>query len=287
MLAVLKRELRAYFTTPTGYVFMGLFLLVAGFFFAYTHLFTGSSYYTNFLQNILFIYLFAIPLLTMRLISEDRRRKTDQLLLTSPVKISGIVLGKYFAAFALYLMTLLVTVLYAVIVAVYGDLAVWETLGAYIGFILIGGAFISIGLMVSALTENQVSSAFFTFFALLFIWLIDLVQQVVPQDLVAGFIFTLFAGVGIAVFFFLNTRNLWVTLGVGVLALGAAVVAFLVDNTLFQGLIGRVLEWFSLLGRFEDFNLGILSLDGIVYYLSFTAVFLFITVRVLEKRRWA
>ena len=95
MIAILKRELKSYFLTPIGYLYMGFFLLVAGVFFAFGNLFTRSSYFTSFLGGILFVYLFAIPLLTMRLFSEERRQKTDQLLLTSPISVVEIVLGKY------------------------------------------------------------------------------------------------------------------------------------------------------------------------------------------------
>ncbi|MCL2319219.1 MAG: ABC transporter permease subunit, partial [Treponema sp.] len=131
MLAIFKREIKAYFLTPIGYLYMGLFLLLTGIFYTFNNLFSQSSQFTGFLGSILFIYLFAIPLLTMRLFSEEKRQKTDQLLLTSPVSITGIVCGKFLAAMAVYCGTLLVTVAYAVVIAVYGDLQTWETLGSY------------------------------------------------------------------------------------------------------------------------------------------------------------
>ncbi|HKJ86775.1 MAG TPA: ABC transporter permease [Spirochaetia bacterium] len=287
MIAIMSREFRTYFQTPTGYIFMGLFLLVSGFFFTLGNLISGSSYFTSFLQSVLFIYLLAIPLLTMRLLSEERRQKTDQLLLTSPITVTDIVLGKFFAAFIVFLLTLLVTVLYAIVVGIFGDLAVWQTVGGYIGFSLLGASFISVGVLISAVSENQVSAAFFTFFALLLIWFLNLVKSVAPVDPVSGTIFAAVVVVGLAAFFFANTRS-WIASGAVVLV-GAAtiVVLHLFSPDVFNGLIAEVLDWFSLLERFDAFTLGLVKLEEVVFYLSFTSIFLFVTVRLIEKRRWA
>ncbi len=287
MIAIMSREFRTYFQTPTGYIFMGLFLLVSGFFFTLGNLISGSSYFTSFLQSILFIYLLAIPLLTMRLLSEERRQKTDQLLLTSPISVTDIVLGKFFAAFIVFLLTLLVTVLYAVVVGIFGDLAVWQTVGGYIGFSLLGASFISVGVLISAVSENQVSAAFFTFFALLLIWFLNLVKSVAPIDPISGTIFAAVVVVGLAAFFFANTRS-WIAAG-AVVIVGAAtiVILHLFSPQVFNGLIAEVLDWFSLLERFDAFTLGLVKLEEVVFYLSFTSMFLFVTVRLIEKRRWA
>ena len=287
MIAIMIREFRTYFQTPIGYIFMGLFLLVSGFFFTFGNLLNNSSYYTNFLGSILFLYLFAVPLLTMRLLSEERRQRTDQLLLTSPITVGDIVLGKFFAAMLVFLATLLVTVLYAVVVGFFGDLAVWQTVGGYIGFALLGSSFIALGVLVSAVSENQVSAAFFTFFSLLFIWFLNLVKSVAPTDTVSSTIFAAALVLVFTGFLFANTRN-WITAGVSVL-LGAGVIVLLhfVAPAVYNGLIPTVLDWFSLLDRYDPFTLGLLKVQEVVFYLSFTAIFLFMTVRMIEKRRWA
>jgi ABC-2 type transport system permease protein len=287
MIAIMKRELRMYFQTPIGYVFMGLFLLLSAFFFAMGNMRNGSSYYASFLGTILFLHIFSVPLLTMRLLSEERKQRTDQLLLTSPITVTGIVIGKFLAAFCVFVITLAVTILYAVVVAVFGDLAFWETVGGYIGFALIGASFISIGVAVSAISENQVSAAFFTFFSLLLIWFLDLIKGVAPADVLSGTIFAAALGIGVALFFFFNTRN-WIVTGVVALLAGGAIgVIHLIDGSLFEDLISEVLGWISLLDRFDSFTLGIVKLADVVFYLSFTAVFLFIATRLIEKRRWA
>jgi ABC-2 type transport system permease protein len=286
-MAIMTREFRTYFQTPTGYIFAGLFLLVSGFFFAFGNLLNGSSYFNSFLQSILFLYLFAVPLLTMRLLSEERRQRTDQLLLTSPITVTQIVLGKFFAAFVVFLITLLVTVLYAVVVAIFGDLSVSETVGGYIGFALLGASFISIGVLVSAVSENQVTAAFFTFFALLFIWFLNLVKSVAPTDPISSTIFAAAIVLGIAAFFFANTRS-WIASGAVVVAGAITIVLLhLFQPMVFDGLIQNALDWFSLLERYDTFSLGLIQIDEVVFYLSFTALFLFVTVRLIEKRRWA
>ena len=287
MIAIMMRELRTYFQTPVGYIFTGLFLLVSGLFFTVGNLLSGSSYFTSFLQSILFLYLFAVPLLTMRLLSEERKQRTDQLLLTSPITVTDIVVGKFLAAFVVFLATLIVTVCYAIVVAIFGDLAVWQTVGGYVGFVLLGSSFIAIGVLVSAVSESQVSAAFSTFFVLLLIWFLNLIRSIAPQDALSSTMFAVGIAIGLAAFFYTNTES-WITAGV-VAAVGAVTIVtlHLVQPAVFWGLIGRTLDWFSLIERFYGFTLGLIEVEEVVFYLSFTSIVLFVTVRVIEKRRWA
>ncbi len=161
MLAVFRRELRAYFASPIGFTFVGFFILLAGVFFAISNLLSGNPNYTGVLGSITFIFLFVVPILTMRLISEETRQKTDQLLITSPLSITGIVLGKYLAAVGVFFITLVITVIYPVIMSFFAlaGLAWWEILGSYIGFFLLGSSFISVGLFFSSMTDNQLIAA--------------------------------------------------------------------------------------------------------------------------------
>lgn len=286
MIAILKRELKSYFLTPIGYIYMGFFLLIAGVFFTFGNLFTRSSYFTSFLGGILFVYLFAIPLLTMRLFSEERRQKTDQLLLTSPVSIPEIVLGKFLAAFTVYLITLAVTVMYAVVVGVFGDLALWETVGSYIGFIFLGSCYIAVGIFISAGTENQLTSALVSFFSLLLVWLIDPISQSVPADLVAGIVFAAFLAAAVCLYLYVNTRNFYIVIAAALFGALLITALYFIDKGLYIGFIRKFLNWFSLNKRYENFSMGMLKVDSLVYYLSFSGLFLFLTVRLIEKRRW-
>lgn len=288
MIAVYKRELRAYFTSSIGYIFMGFFLLLSGFFFAMTNLFPSNPNYTAVLGSITFIFLIVVPILTMRLMPDDKRQRTDQLLLTSPLSLAGIVLGKYFAAVTVFLMTLLVTVLYPIILSFFGNIAVWEIMGGYIGFMLLGSAFIAIGLFVSSLTENQVVAAVITFSALLFMWIIDWISQGLPTDITSGLIFAAILALGAGVFVYFNTRNIYIGVATSLLGGGAIGLTYFLGNKFFfEGFIVRIFDWFSLIKRYDEFQLGVLSLGPIVYYLSFIAAFVYLTMRVLEKKRWS
>lgn len=286
MFAVFKRELRTYFQTSIGFIYMGFFLLLTGLFFTFGNLMSQSSRFTSFLGNILLIFLFAVPLLTMRLFSEEKRQKTDQLLLTSPVSIAGIVCGKFFAAFAMYTGTLLITALYAVVINLYGDLQTWETVGSYIGFIFLGASYIAIGIFVSAGTENQLSAALVSFFVLMIIWILDPIAQMVPSDTKSGIISAAVLLAAVLLFLYFNTRNL-IIVAAAALAGGLVLGAFyLFKQDVFFGFMQKFLAWFSLNRRYNSFSMGLLQFDSLLYYASFSGFFLFLTVRLIEKRRW-
>ncbi|WHH60239.1 ABC transporter permease [Petroclostridium sp. X23] len=234
MVAILKRELKAYFFSPIGYIFIGFFLLLSGFFFAATNLFTMTADMKQMFGNLSIVFLFLVPVLTMRLISEEKKTKTDQLLFTSPVSVTGIVLGKYLAAVSVFFVTLLITGAYPVILYFFSKPALGEILAGYLGFFLMGTSFIAVGLFISALTENQITAAVASFGTLLLLWLMDWVVPFIQNPYAV-----------------------------------------------------KALEWLSILRRFQDFVIGVLSLSPIIYYISFSAAFVFLTIRVLEKRRWS
>ena len=160
----------------------------------------------------------------MRLFADEKRQRTDQLLMTVPVSVAGIVLGKYFAAVGVFLFTLLITILYPVTMSFFGRLPVWEILGGYVGFFLLGCTFIAVGMLMSSLTDNQVIAAVSTFAALLLMWIIDFVQNGVPAGTVPGVVFASALGVLLALWVYLATRNLVIT-GATVVIVAAVIVA--------------------------------------------------------------
>ena len=286
MLAILTRELKSYFQNITGFIFMGFFLLLSGIFYTLINLLNRSPQFNAVLGNITFIFLLVVPILTMRLLSEERKQKTDTLLLTNPISITGIVLGKYFAALSVFLMTLLVTVLYPILLGSVGTIAVSEIAGGYIGVILLGSSFIAVGLFISSLTDNQVIAAVVTFAVLLFLWFLDPVQQIMPPEKLAGVIFLGLVVGGITVFVYFTVRNIPVAAATLVVGAGIMVLLYFVKDEIYDGLIIKFLQWFSLVTRYEEFNRGLVGISPIVYYLSFAATFVFLTIRVIEKRRW-
>lgn len=162
MLSVLKRELRQYFFTPMGYVFVGIFwLLGAAFFFLYNVL-AGTSDLTALFGNLSYLFMLIVPLLTMRLLSEERKLKTDQLLYSTPTSLSAVVLGKFFAALCVLLIALAGTGVYLVILARYASLQPGMIVSHYLGFFLLCACYVAIGVLMSALTESQITAAVLT-----------------------------------------------------------------------------------------------------------------------------
>jgi len=288
MFAVFKRELRAYFSSPIGWVVIGLFLFLSGIFFAASNLLGASSEYNGLLGTMAFLFLFVVPILTMRLLTEEVRQHTDQLLITSPLSVTAIVVGKYLAAVAVYLITLIVTVLYPVLMSFFALLGLewWKILGGYIGLFLLGSSFIAVGLFFSSLTESQIVAAVATYAALLVMWIIDALTNMVPQGWLYGLGFVAVVGAALALIVWASTRSIPATVATVVVLAAAIVVVAVLKKDLYDGLLAKVMAWFSLLKRYEDFNLGILGLSPVVYYLSFCAAFVFLTVRMIDRKRW-
>lgn len=247
MFAIFKKELRSYFVNPIGYVFVGIFLLFSALLCCYTTLLSMSYDTTLYFMIMMFAFVVLIPLLTMRLFSEERKMRTEQLLLTAPVTLTGMVMGKFLAAFTLFSGCMLASCLnfiplYVVAAAERGNLSYNTTyigpvtaqiVGGMIGLILIGAAFIAIGTFISSLTENQLASA------------------IITMAVIVGFI-----GIGLLSSF---VDVYWVRVA---------------------------LSWISVFGRFDYLLMGVFDISAVVYYISLAFVFVFLTVRVYEKRRW-
>ncbi len=179
MFSIWKRELQGYFYTPVGYVFMGVFLLLSSVIFFLTIMQTRSSDLLAFIGTMSYLWMLLCPVLTMRLLAEERQKRTDQLLLTSPVSLPGVVLGKYLAAVTVMGVTVLATGLFVLIVALYGQVYPGELLVGYLGFMLQGCAFIALDLFISGCCTNQVTAVVAAFGANFVLWMLDLLQSAI------------------------------------------------------------------------------------------------------------
>ena len=184
MLIVYRRELHGFFHTPVGYVFNGVFLGLSGALFYMSNLRPLSGELLLFLSHLTLLLMLLCPMLTMRLLCEERQKGTDQLLLTSPVSLAAIVWGKYFAAATVLLFGVLLTHVYVLIISLYGVLYAGEWFVGYLGFTLQGLAFLALDLLVAGFAKNQVSAAIAAFAANLVLWLLDLLARYVS----AGFV---------------------------------------------------------------------------------------------------
>lgn len=185
MLAVLRREMSNYFTSPIGYIFLAVFYFFSGMFFTNV-LAYNSTDITNVFSGLFTVLMFIIPLLTMRSMSEEKKQKTDQLLLTSPIKLGNLVIGKFLAAFIIYCIALAITVIYSVILAVY-ETPEWSVVvGNIFGALLLGAALIAIGVFISSLTENQLIAAIGSFAVMMFIMMIDSFASLIPVEFISN-----------------------------------------------------------------------------------------------------
>ncbi len=285
MFAIYKREMTSFFVTPVGYIFIGFFLLISGVMVSSRNLLTGNPAFTDVLTNLTFVFLIVVPILTMRLFAEEKRQKTDILLYTNPLRPIGIVLGKYLAAESIFLITLVITGIYPLLMSFHGSLAGWEIFGSYIGFFLLGSCFIAVGLFISSLTESQVTASVVTFSVLLLIWFLGTIQQGLPDSSMSGILLVIILSIAAGAYAYYFHRTSFIT-GVVITVFGCVSIAviYIVDKSIFEGLLIRSFQWISLLDRFEQFGLGVFALRSIVFYLSFSLLFLFFTMQVIERR---
>ena len=235
MFAIYKRELRSYFISPIGYIFVAIYLVVSGIIFSICTLTAGAnSSVATYFMMMLYVFIIALPLLTMKLFADEKKARTEQLLLTSPVSLMGMVAAKFFAAYTIFAATYLVSCFNFVALYNYGTPNTAILFGSSVALLLVGAACISIGVFISSLTENQLIAALSTILIILF-------------------------------FMMTSALNTYIDVAA----------------------VRMVLNWVSIFERFSNFAYGYFDINAIVYYVSISFAFLFLTVRVYEKRRWS
>ena len=237
MIAVFKRDFIGYFTSAIGYIYIGSYILLLNLMFYLENMLGSSSSLASLFGFMLLIMMFITPILTMRVFSEEFKLKTDQALYTLPVKLSSVVVGKFLSSIAVFACLLILTLLWPFTISMLGENNSAEVIGNYAGILCIGAAYISIGIFISSVTENQVIAAVGSLGVFIALYLLD----------------------HLAMFFFTSgVLPIWVM---------------------------RALLFVSIYGRYTEITQGLLSLDGVVFFLSVCAVFLFLTARRLEKRK--
>ncbi len=234
MSAVYKRELAAYFISPIGYIFMAVFFAISGAMVWLCSFYFSTVDTSTYFFVMQFFFIILIPILTMRLLSEERRSKTEQILLTSPVGLYEIVAAKFFAAYTLFAGTVILSLLNFVPLYFYGAPNTAVIISNTVGILFIGAAFIAIGLFISALTESQFVAVISTIAAIL-----------------------------------------------GVILLGTFSTGIKSD------ILRVIIKWISVTERYNNFMYGLFDVSSILYYVSVAIIFIFLTVRIYEKRRWS
>ena len=286
MKAIFKRETRSYFTSVVGYVIIAATFAFIALYYAANNLIYGSPDFAVVLYSTLLVMLFILPALSMRSFADERRNKTDQLLLTSPVSIPAIVLGKYLAQLAVFAVPVALAAVLPLTMGLFGTVSYVSAYAALFGYFLAGAACIAVGTFVSALTENQILSYLATFAVLLVCYMMNSIQTLFTSGNTMAFIvFGIVLAVS-AVLVGLLCKN--VTAGSAVFCVGAAalVLLFRLRPAWLLEAFNAVLDALALFDPFLDFVGGMFTISGVVYYFSVIALFLFLTGQALERRRW-
>ena len=287
MSAVYRKGLRGFFTSMIGYVFIAFVLLIAGIFITLTNFRTGYPNFEYSLGSISMILIFVVPILTMRVFAEERRSKTDQLLYSLPMSVTEIVIGKYLAAVTVFAVPCAVMCLYPVIMSFYGKVSFTSAYGAMLGFFLLGCALIAVGVFMSSLTESQVISAVISFGAMIVIYMMSSISSLIPAASSASYIAFAVVILLIALIVYYMTKNYWMAFSVAAALELVLAIFFFTGSSRFEGLFSRALGWLSFFARLDNFIYGIFDITSLVYYLSVAAVFVFLTMQSVEKRRWS
>lgn len=286
MTAIYKKELRSYFTSMIGYVCMAFMLIVIGIYFAIINLTSGYPYFGYTLSSVMVLFLLMTPVLTMRILAEERSRRTDQLLFTAPVPLWKVVVGKYLAMVTVLGMTLLITCFYPLIMSRYGTVSLPMAYTAILGYFLYGAACIAIGLFLSSITESQVVAALLTFFVLMMFYIISVISGTLPSTAVASYVIWAFVILFAAWIIYHLTAKMQIAIGVAVIAEVINFAIYMVKSEWMAGSVAKALGAFDITSYFTNFGSGVFDITGIIYYLSIIFFCIFITVQSIQRRRW-
>ena len=286
MTAIYKRELKSYLTSMVGYLFIFFVLVLTGIYFSAYQLSAAYPKFETTLSAVTFVFLIGVPILTMRVLAEERKQKTDQLLLTAPVSVGNIVTGKYLALVTVYAIPILVLCTYPLIMSKFGTVDFGTAYTAILGFFLLGCANIAIGLFMSALTESQVIAAVLTFVLLFAFYMMNGISSFFSKTSMSTCVTFGLLILTAAIIVYTMIKNVLISAAVGVIGEVILVIVYLLKSSIFEGGIQKVLDIFNLSGHFDNFTNNIFDIKGIVYFLSVIAVCLFLTMQSILKRRW-
>ena len=287
MKAIYKKELKGLFNNMTGYVFICFILLMLGIYCTALNLNSGYANFEYVLDSMSFIFLIVVPILTMRIFSEEKHQKTDQLLYALPLKVPSIVLGKYFAMLTVFAIPTGIMCLYPPILSLYGNVPMKSAYGAIVGVVFLGAALIAVGMFVSSLTESQIIACVVSFGTLLFSYLMTALISLLPATASASAVAFLLVFIAAALIVYAVTKNCFIS---AILACGgaAAIAAiYFIDSSKLENAFPTVLGGLAIFDKFYNFIYGIFDITAIVYFLTVALIFIFLCMQSVEKRRWS
>jgi ABC-2 type transport system permease protein len=246
--------------------------------------------YANFeyvMGSMSFVFLITIPVLTMRVLAEEKRQKTDQLLYSLPISMAQVVCGKYAAMLVMLLIPVGIICLYPLILSTYGNMYLPAGYSAICGFFFLGASLIAIGTYISSVTENQAFAAGLCFVIMLLIYYVSDLAAFVPATAGASLIAFSMLGLLFGLVVYLMTKNTYAALFTTLIIEAGLLIVYLIDASLYEGLFSQVMTHLSVFDRFYVFVNGVFDLKAIVYFISVIGLFLFLSVQSMEKRRWS
>jgi ABC-2 type transport system permease protein len=288
MTVIYRRELNAYFKGFIGYVVVFLMLVFAGIFFAVINLAGGSPEFFNVFYNIFYVLITiaAVSILSMRVVSEERHQRTDQLLYSLPTTMTRVVLGKYLAMVTVMALPIAVMAVYPLIMHAYGTTNLLVNYGSLFAYFLLCASLLSIGIFISSLTENQIVAIVLCFIVLVADYVVQYLVSALPAAASVSLIALTATILAIGFILWLLTRNAAVSGGFALLCEAGLVIFYILSKESFTGLFGKVMQAICVFSPLNDFMSGVFNLQSIVYFLAVIAIFLFLTVQSMEKRRW-
>ena len=286
MLAVYQKELKTYFNGMIGAIFIGFILLMTGIFMVSWNLFGLYPSFEYTVINVTIVYMFAIPVLTMRSFAEEKHSRTDQLLYSLPMNMTSIVMAKFLAMVTILAVPVLVMCLYPLILGSFGAVNYVSAYGAILAYFLLGAALIAVGMFISSLTESQVIAAVITLAVMLLINFMSSIASMVPTTAAASLAGLLALSIIAALIVHVMIKNQVVSLAVAVVLSATSLLVFIIDPTLIEGLIPKLLMATALFDRMMTFQNGIFDLTALFFYISVSVLFVYLTVQSMEKKRW-
>ena len=288
MLAIYKRELKSYFHSMTGCVFIAFLVMFTGIYFMAYNLNAGYPYFSYTLSGSLIVFLVGIPLLTMRSFSEERKTKTDQLLLTAPVSLTKVVLGKYFAMVTVLAVPNVIFCLFPLLIKLQGTAYLLVDYSSIAVFFLLGCVYLAIGMFMSSLTESQIIAFISTFGILLLLYLWDGILSFLPGSALSGMIGILLILTLIVVYIYHMTKNWMLAAGIEAVGIAAALIVYFVKSCLYENLLTKLLGRLALADVFMNISSSnIVDVSGLLLYVSILIIFVFLTIQTIQKRRWS
>lgn len=288
MLAIYKRELKSYFHSMTGCVFIAFLVMFTGIYFMAYNLNAGYPYFSYTLSGSLIVFLVGIPLLTMRSFSEERKTKTDQLLLTAPVSLTKVVLGKYFAMVTVLAVPNVIFCLFPLLIKLQGTAYLLVDYSSIAVFFLLGCVYLAIGMFMSSLTESQIIAFISTFGILLLLYLWDGILSFLPGSALSGMIGILLILTLIVVYIYHMTKNWMLAAGIEAVGIAAALIVYFVKSSLYENFLTKLLGRLALADVFMNISSSnIVDVSGLLLYVSILIIFVFLTIQTIQKRRWS